>query len=720
MIQFNYKDEIVSSPTVIVSGRVSTSDRGVIQFVNNDNSVFPAQNFEVNNSQFKALLHVSPNEPNHFRVSFWGGARISNTGVPTGMLRLMEEGSLTLYYYPLPDNKPVHLCVVMGRDSTGEYDMPKYKLHRGERANLDTAVQRLKVAGRMMQAFTQDEFHRLGLSNRSFQLVEETTTSQQLFGENRNVPAAHSEVKIHVLQSPKSVAELRDPDLAQQNPKAKNNGGLFSHAIDLIKASDLIKPYQKNNTPIQCAVMYLDSTWDGKLITTHAALGGGTGDVKLAIFGSHGLHSFPLTFPQMSPAFMDDTVLSIREVANDAKQCGTAWECLNICMGAFMHEIGHLLGSPHQVNGVMLRDYIWWNRLFMTREARCIRDGSPGSVIGHDGSFPKQCHWNILDIMRYFYHGSFSIPTDLNDPTFPKQASTLMKPPAGGAVPSMYVTSSGLVVVKSSSGIFMVELVGEDLARHHIKFYPQCYGGSGPLPEVVLNFEECLREFRKGFKNSADNFDVRVLSVTGDLWLPNFKSRCYLSLDSMIEHDFNLGRGPVKGTKSELLGSSKGLMRFVGFDSARVYKVRVYHGGALDGMSFYYHGNRFESETEKPPPLPKRSGWKTLFDGSAQKPMTAPNHFTSGEVTIGNQTRNFTDFAIPDNERIVKLSFRNGQWIDAVQIETDRGTCSPMLGNAKGGHLSVLEPPTPQHSIVGLYGYTGRWMDGIGILYAQL
>ena len=93
MIEFNYNDEIVSSPTVIVSGRTTNYDRGVIQFINNNSKVFPVLHFEVNNSQFKALVHVSTNEANHFQVLFWAGASISASGQPVGMQSVADEAN---------------------------------------------------------------------------------------------------------------------------------------------------------------------------------------------------------------------------------------------------------------------------------------------------------------------------------------------------------------------------------------------------------------------------------------------------------------------------------------------------------------------------------------------------------------------------------------------------------------------------------------------------
>lgn len=679
MVEFNYNNEVVSSPTVIVSGRTSIQ-KGLIQFVNNANKVFPPVVAEVNNSQFKALVNVSPGEPNNFDVTVYGSGSIDYQGFAYKLGNTAEKGWLTLHYNELPENKPIHLCVVIGRDSDGRYDMPSYKLNRGEVANLDTAIQRLKVAGRMMQAFTQDEFHRLGLSNRSFQFIEESTNRQTVFGYNQDSATSHTEVKVHVLRSPKTVEELRNPDYAQQYQGAKDNGFLFSHAIDLINNSDLIKPYREKNTAIQCAVMYLDSTWNGKFISTHAALGGGTGEVKMAIFGSHGLHSYPLTFAQIVPSFLDDHKLSKKEVANDADQCGTSWECLNICLGAFMHEIGHLLGSPHQTDGVMLRDYIWWNRQFMTREVYCERDKSQGKIIGQNGEFDRNCHWNIRDLLRYFYHDSFTIPIDKNDPSFGKVRSTSMDVYDVGPTPSMYILLPGMVSVKSQSGIYMIELVGDDLARYHIAYYPRNYGGVGLQYDLCLNFEELNYHFHQSWDRATDHFSVRFLSLAGDLYIDDFRKSCYPSQDSVIRSDFGLGRGLINGYKGELLGSSAGEMSFIAVDFGAVTRVTIHHGDALDGISF-----------------------------------TSP----SGIVTIGKTSGNATNFELHQGENIARINFRNGQWIDAAQIETDRGRKTDMCGNANGGHFSTLEPPSSQHRVVGLYGYVGRWLDGIGLIYTS-
>lgn len=739
MLTFNYQDgEISSSPTIIVSGRTSTGiDRGVIQFINSENKVFPPQNFEVNsNGHFKALLHLSAGVPNKLEVKVFANAYLNPFGFPENATNCVDTGSLTLRQFPLPENKLVHLCVILGKDSNGSYDMPRYKLQRGEVANLDTAIQKLKVAGRMMQAFTQDDMRDNRLGNRTWQFDEEPVHGQSIFGYNVNSPTPHNEVKIHVLRSPKTVAQLRDPNLAQQNPDASDNGGLFSHALDLISNSPDIFPqdhFKGLKTAIQCAVLYLDSTWDvsKRLILTHAALGGGTDDIKLAIFGSHGLHSWPSTFAQVSANFLDQTHLSDREVANDCNECGTSWECMNITMGAFMHEIGHLLGCPHQVNGVMLRDYIWFNRSFMTRELECLRTHSRGQIIdGRSGQWPagKVCHWNRLDIIRFLYHDSFGLPNDKDDSTFQKnQKSTKVADSTydgNSSSPVPLRTDEG-VIMESDAGIYMIEFIIDDLARHSIVYLPRSLGGEGLQKELFMDYDSYYQNFRSGYKDAKPDFKLKVLSIAGDWETNNFREFCNSkSGDSRVRNDFGLNRGQITAYKSSLLGRNENNepIQIAGFNIKGIHKIRVFSENSLFGLKFFYSNSTGQDQqAQKPPPLPERNYvhkfFKSITPSSNQG--TQSTQFDGQELTssIGHETNRFSDFIVPPGEYITKFNVRCGWWIDAIQFETNRGTKSPIYGGGGGG-VSTLKAPS-NFTVVGMYGYTGAWMDGLGIFYSN-
>ncbi|CAI5758590.1 unnamed protein product [Candida verbasci] len=708
-IKLNYQnDEIVSTPTVIVSGQTTNCKTGIVSFTNNENKVFPPQYFEINNGQFKAILHVSENERNVIKIEVMKNGVINEFGFPTynGHPNVVDTGYLAIHHNPLPQNKPIHLCLIRGRDSLNTYDTPKYKLNRGEIPTLESAVKKLKVAGRLMQAYTQEEMRLVGFSNRSFQFVEEETHDQGLFGYKVKSPTPHKEIKIFILTSPLSVSELRSYEYAQQNPQAKENGFLFSHAIDLVKQNKEI--YRGEGTAIQAACMYLDSTWDRKFILTHAALGGGTNEVKMAIFGSHGLHSYPINFPNITPAFLDSIHLSTNEVANDCNECGTSWECLNICLGAFMHEIGHSLGCPHQIDGVMLRDYVWFNRSFMTRELESLRRKTRGEVIGGNG-WGKTCHWNRLDLIRFLMHDSFSLPID----QFEHIYSTTRRPDGTyqlNSVPLSVNLPGGKATVESKCGIFLIELITQDLARYHVEYLPKQYGGKDLQHNMELNYHELYKSLKLVKSDAGENFSIRILSLGGDLFINNAKE--FFSSQNFIMSDFGLGRGKLQGIKSSLLGRENGNLQYGGFNIKSIYKIKIYHGGALDGIKFYYENGTIT------PTIPPRNYIKGLIKHHVNAQNGKVQGGSDAVTLIGKETNNYSTFKVPPGEFVTEFNVRNGAWVDAIQFITNKGNKSPMFGNANGGHLSILKSPNDSLSIVGMYFYMGSWIDGLGLIYA--
>lgn len=729
-ISLNYtNNENVSSPAIIISGRTSTNiSQGIVQITNDNSKVFPPQHAEVNGSgNFKILAFVAPDTENNIVIEVIDNGFIDVFGFPqysNGKAKVIDKTQIKINFVPLQANKTVHLCLIMARDSPGTYDMPSYRLQRGERATLEEAIRKLKVAGRLMQAYTNEEMRAAGFSNRCFQFAEEETSWQQLYGYNVSSPTPHKEVKIHILRSPKTVEELRNPEVAQQNPNGSDTGWLFSHASDVIKDDPiLMEERNRLGTGVQCAVIYLDAHYDvGKdMILAHAALGGGDDTVKLAIFGSHGLHSWPINMPQVGPSFLDCTHLSQKEVANDAGECGTSWECFNVTLGAFMHETGHLLGCPHQVSGVMLRDYVWFNRSFMTREGECIRTGSKGMIIPPNGMWDKVCHWNKLDIVRYLYHGSFGLPVDDNDPTFGKVFTTTLRPDESygddNVEPIMYFLPHGGVIVRSQAGIFMIEFITQDLARYSIQFYPRSYGGSGLQKELVLDYDTCSKMFRDNSGDFDEHYDLRILSLAGDLNISDFKK--YSSANSMmLKGDFGLNKGVIKAYKSILLGESHDKkMDVIGFEIKNIRTVRIFHGYALDGIQFHF---TLADNSQNPPKVPARNYFGKFIHKISDSPQHKNSAGAKKVVTIGNEKHHYSDFTLNEGEYITKFHFRNGAWIDAVQFETSAGRKSPMFGNASGGHLSTLESPAENLLIIGMYGYLGTWLDGIGIVYAEI
>lgn len=701
----------VHSPLLIVHGESSVSQGGVLTVSHRGDS-FPPLHYEVNKGFFKAIVHLEPGENplvfQHSQGQVIGGQAQYDTNSrqkPYGI-------SFTINYVPLVQNKPIHMCLLLAKDSPGLYDCPSARKQQ-EGNGVDIAIKKLRVGGRLMQAFTNEQMLRAGFGQRTFNFVEEFTQDTQ-FIQEWNRPKFRNTIKIHILRSRKTLKELRDANLAQQNPKGNNTGGLFGIAMEALRdyGGPFAQPYK-----VQAAVMFMDAHYDQKLnmILTHAALGGGDDKIKLAIFGSHGLYSWPASYEQVIPSFLDTTPRS-NEVANDANECGSYWECLTITLGAFMHEIGHLLGCPHQRSGVMLRDYVTLNRSFLTRESYSTRTKRNGLV----PILPKdECTWHRLDLLRFLYHASFELPSDYLDPSFQKNNRNPGKA-------SLMPVGNRSALLKSGTGIYAIEIYSGDLAEAYIEYLPKSLGGPGPQTQVMVTVDELKARLPRDKQNKK--FDLHVQSVAGGGQADfNDFERLVSDQSNFLQSDFGLGRGQITAIKSGLLGKQGNTGPPVIFDPSKVTSVRIYWGMALDGVRIFTR----RGEHVGSPPVPQRdyknrlgsliSGFKnqSLNDGSSpqQQQVSAYTGDTSS-VLFGKQTNHYTDFNLAAGEWIDHFRVRSGAWVDSLQVITNTGRASPVCGNTSGGGEGALECPDGCE-IIGFFGNTGSWVESIGVLYTS-
>lgn len=679
LFNLNENTQLVS-PCIIVHGQVSKgNDAESIQV---QHPQLPPLSFPIHENHFKATIILTPGEN---LLTF-----VTNTNV---------SRVVTCVYTPLDQNLPIHLCVMIGRDSPMVYDSPKTQRDKEGGNNIDLAIKKLRVGARLMQAFTNEQMLRNGFGQRCFRFVEEyawdTTFKQKI--------AMRNTVKIHILRSKHTTAELRDHNVAQQNPNGSDTGALFSWAIDAVKETTWFKTSEK---PVQAAVMVLDAHWDGKFITGHAALGGGTDEVKMAVFGSHGLYSWPTCMEDLIPYFTDETRSNISEVANDCNECGTHWECLCVTLGAFLHEIGHSLGSPHQTHGVMLRDYVRLNRSFLTKEAFSLRTNSYGAP---SPIYPKEeCTWHRLDLLRYIFRPSCTIPQDFYDHTFmkPHQLARF-----NAASPTVYPLGNGTCRFVSETGIYCIAVIYEDLERGHMEFLPVSLGGDGPQREVILTLDQIRSLLPKdGYEKHKNDFAVKVMAVNSDDGnFGNFLQ--FLKVDYLPMDRFGLPRG-TKGIKSPMLGDPKrGADRpMIGFNPLDIVTVRVYYGSALDGIRFYLRGDGSASA----PKIPARN----YIDKAQEKLKTFSIGDSNRSVIFGNETQNYADVQLQEGEYITGFKLRTGAWIDGIRIVTSKGRVTQNFGG-NGGGSHELSAPSGQY-ILGCYGRVGQWMDGFGIVYGEL
>ncbi|KAL8780743.1 MAG: hypothetical protein Q9194_000745 [Teloschistes cf. exilis] len=587
---------------------------------------FPPTIWPVSDSHFKALVHLSPG-PNRLRFDFTSPKLVSNnSSIPA------HSSWMNINCLPVTSSPPVQLVILLGKDSPGTFDAVPERVNR-EGNDLDTAKRKFRMAAYLWQAFTGEQMYRNGFGRRCFRFEEEWQSGTLTFRDHES-RQMRSEAKIHVVRSEKSVKELRDLNLAQQYDKATRKGDLFSIAMEAVKGHFKPMPGQKQYV----SVLLLDAHWDtqSRTITGHAALGGGSGEIQLGIFGSQALQSYPSCLEDVIPAFTDCTRTDTSFVANDCNESGSNWEAANIGIGAHLHETGHMLGCPHQESGVMLRDYVRFNRTFSCREPYSTRTKSPGMRL----CLPKdECTWHRLDTLRFRYHPCFRLPSD--------------SPVNGDDSVRVWPVDNGKVIITAPTGIAFVEIFADSdgTCRSWLE-YGNGDGPSGGSPRQIMLTESDLKS-RLADDKKSQKLKVCIHSVSqGSHTVEDFGQ---LSSKSSV---VKLPNGQI-GYKGSQLGTSQQegsspeqtILESAIKQTKLLTSVKVYHGFALDGIEFCY-----EDLTSQ------------LFGKRGGQP--------GGSEFLLDTRR---------GEVIVGFNLRSGLWIDGIQILTSLGRRSMMYGNPAGG-----------------------------------
>jgi hypothetical protein len=503
-----------------------------------------------------------------------------------------------LNYLPLNNAPPLQLAIVVGQNSPCTFDAVPDRIQK-EGNGLDTAVRKYRMAAHLWQAFTAEQMYRHKFGRRCFRFEEEWQRGT-LSLRDWEAGKATNEVKVHIVRSDKTVEEIRDLDFAQQYGPATRKGELYSIASQAIRKYFQIRPGQKHYV----AALLLDAHWDLDVATIrgHAALGGTSDDLQLGIFGSQALQSYPSCVEEIVPAFMDCTKTDTRYVANDCNESGSNWEAINIGIGAHLHEVGHLFGCPHQENGVMLRDYVRFNRTFVAREAYSTRTRAEGLRVCR---IEDECGWHRLDVLRFRHHPCFRHP---KDPAPPSQDEGIQFYPLG----------NDKAVLIASAGISFIQIHPEgddDVCRSWIDYVGPDLRNAGLPSKVTLSGAELRARIpeskRKGklkvevFSGSSTKLTIddfyEILSQSYLVTLPARRSALRKD-EGITMNAFNrltdlpqsyetrqgfkgkrLGYSRMEGSRSQEL-----ILDSTNLQTKLLTSVRVYHGFAVDGLEFLY------------------------------------------------------------------------------------------------------------------------------------
>jgi hypothetical protein len=314
-----------------------------------------------------------------------------------------DSTQMTVNYVPLLQLPPLHLAILVAKDSPLLIDCPpaKYGGISTAHSSIDAAISKLRMSAYMWQAATAEDFRQKGLGRRSFRLDEEWMTNttmrmahQQTPGDSTLMRAA---AKIHIIRSEKSVAEIRNADVAQQNSNGRNRDALHQYFEAALRKTG--GPFESKCRPV-VAGLILDAHYSAEksMILGHAALGCHKPDgISLGIFGSHLTYSWP-RFLEEVPACLTDMTLTGDTVGNDNGECDTMRGACFVGQGAFLHEVGHAFGADH-TTGIMARGYSKsWAMNFV--------DHRTNDKVFNDSK------WDLRDVLQFKMLPHFALPGD--------------------------------------------------------------------------------------------------------------------------------------------------------------------------------------------------------------------------------------------------------------------------------------------------------------------
>jgi hypothetical protein len=379
-----------------------------------------------------------------------------------------------------------------------------------------------------------------------------------------------NEAKVHVVRCEKTVAELRSLQSQPDGP-ATDEESLLDIAKNAVR--DHFKPLPGQQRYV--SVLLLDTHWDNaaQKVMGHAALGSSGDDIKLSIFGSHNLQSYPSCLEEVVSAFTDCTRTDTAHVSNDNNESGSNWEAASMGIGAHLHETGHLFGCPQQEDGIMLRDYIRFNRSFTVREPYSTRVKAPGLRLCLP---PDECRWHRLDTLRFRFHPCFRLATD----PLPNPDTSVQ----------VWPVDNGRIMITAASGVAFIELFaeGDDACGAFIEYVNGDVGNSAIPRQVTVTESELRHELPEKKRNKKLRLEIYSGSLSShtvpDVSLLKAKHSTVKLPNGQSGYKGNrLGSPVAEGSAEEQL-----ILECAFLQTKLLTSIKVYHGSAVEGLEFCY------------------------------------------------------------------------------------------------------------------------------------
>ncbi|KAK0668396.1 putative peptidase family-domain-containing protein [Cercophora samala] len=690
-------------------------------------TVFPDQRWPLSLGHFKALVLLSPGL-NKILVS--SGEDATN------------KVELSLRYTPLLQVPPLHLAILVAKDSPLLMDCPPAKFGEisSTHSSLNAAISKLRVAAYMWQALAADNFYWKGLPRQSFRIEEEYApdtlsrySQQRSFGKQQ---VMGSVPRIHVIRTDKTVAQLRDVDAESglKHDQEHRHKDLYKIMSKAVKNSE--GPLHPNNKPVVAALL-LDAHFDRKvgralpdaLFSMHK-----TDGLSLAMSGSQSTYSWPRFIDEIPDCLLDATPVGDTVSSERSEQSLCMWEACSLSQGRFYKEIirafNPLSTKPDFVTTDSLRyglhqspwGFFQWPMLFLSRALPCASD--------KEEKDPKPIRADLVQSSYYQIHMNDALVLRDSAPQFQLPGYITLPEDAPSIKPLVEDTADGSaaqnVQIRCEAGLANVWICSKNVSIEDGLTYP-----GEPLKCVTYSLHELIERLRPhvseeerlatggldriealGMNGKKSTFHgisswIRLAVAELPLWyidaaIPGTNLRfTKTAVDSKDdEKDPTRGWGMNHDWKWTVLLKKRSKRKGTKWDGAIVnatmIDVRV--GNELDGAYVYY-------EDGSKVPCGPCFQYSRQMGGHQARKMAIPLGVEVTKVAVSKPLAG-------DRNRLsgLRVWLSNGQARGALNIQR-------LSANWDLYDVKVLEPPA-NHKIVGFYGTSesGGMCQKFGIL----
>lgn len=312
--------------------------------------------------RWRALVMLSTGT-NQLSIKLWHSGGISG------------EGVLNVNYIPLTQVPPLHLAIMVAKDSPLVVPCPpsKFGAISSAHSGLEAVIKKFRMTACMWQAALAEQTRVRSGIRRTFRLEEEWSvdSTKQM---NRHGPSANSTMdsiaKIHIVRTERRVAEIQNggqPDSSaswQRHYHGRQLGPreMFAEALRAYGG-----PLAPQHQPL-IAGLVLDSHWDADFGSDGIERGVAPQDAhvpRLAMCGNQDLYSWPRFTEEVSSCLLDKTAADDINPGNELRSTGEICQSSQAgLLEAISRGLGIEDGEEHIPHDMCFR----WKAMFMASD----------------------------------------------------------------------------------------------------------------------------------------------------------------------------------------------------------------------------------------------------------------------------------------------------------------------------------------------------------------